>query len=257
MQKLTEYLRTPSLQVLESVSDEEFENMLNSESGNLTVYDCPACKNRGYFWRIRGIDRWTEPCKCVTIRKNLDRMRKSALGKMLEEYTFERFLTRESWQQNALETARRYYKSADGWMFAAGQPGSGKTHLCTALVGKMMLRGDDIRYMRWVEDTQRIKFSAFGERDPEIRILQECPVLYIDDFLKAQNGMPPDARDIKLAFEILNTRYGSKLRTIISTEYFIREITTMDEALGSRIYERSKGFQVEIKRDSERNWRLK
>lgn len=252
-----ERLQIPNFQGLESVSDAEFEAMLNREHGDLDGYDCPDCLNRGFYWHINGIDRWTTPCKCVTIRRNLMRMRKSALGRMLDEYTFDRFEIREPWQKTAIETTREFYKAHDGWMYVAGQPGSGKTHLCTALVGKMMLRGDDVRYMRWVEDSQRIKFGAFDERNREIEELQKCPVLYIDDFLKAQNGSQPDARDVRLAFEILNLRYANHLRTIISTEYFLDELATMDEALGSRVFERSKGFQVQIDRGADRNWRLR
>ncbi|WP_087064248.1 ATP-binding protein [Intestinibacillus massiliensis] len=252
-----ERLQIPASRVSASVSDADFEAMLNREDGDLAGYDCPECRNRGYFWHIQGVDRWTTPCKCVTIRRNLARMRKSSLGKMLEEYTFEAYRADEPWQQTALQAARDFYKAADGWLYVAGQPGSGKTHLCTALVGKLMLRGDDVRYMRWVEDSQRIKFGAFDGRNREIEELQACPVLYIDDFLKAQNGGKPDARDVRLAFEILNLRYANHLRTIISTEYFIDEVTAMDEALGSRIFERSKGHQIQISHAGDRNWRLR
>ena len=61
--------------------------------------------------------------------------------------------------------------------------------------------------------------------------------------------------DIRLAFEILNSRYNdSQLRTIISSELTLFEILGLDEAVGGRIYERSKGFVLEAPRE---NWRLK
>lgn len=55
-------------------------------------------------------------------------------------------------------------------------------------------------------------------------------VFYIDDFIKET---VTDA-DINIAFELLNARYNDHEKlTIISTE------KSIDEALGSRIYERS------------------
>ena len=71
--------------------------------------------------------------------------------------------------------------------------------------------------------------------------LIRVPVLYIDDFFK---GTVSDA-DINLAFQILNGRYNdSKKRTIISTELSMEQIFSRDEAIGGRIFERSRGFIV-------------
>ena len=259
METVTDMLRISqaSQNAFESISDERFEAMLNREAGTLGGYDCTECRNRGYFWRIRGAERWTEECKCMTIRRNMERMEKSGLGRMLDEYTFETYRADQPWQQKALAAVKRYLSADDAWLYVAGQPGSGKTHLCTALVRELLGRGEDVRYMRWVEDGQRIRFCDFGDRDCEIKPLQECAVLYIDDFLKTQNGAKIDPREIPMEFEILNMRYGNHLKTIISTEYYLDEVTRMDEAMGSRIAQRSKGFNVPIKREDGRNWRLR
>jgi DNA replication protein DnaC len=75
----------------------------------------------------------------------------------------------------------------------------------------------------------------------KIKKLKRVPVLYIDDFFK---GGASDA-DIKLAFEILNARYNdTALRTIISSEIDLDGLMRIDEAIGGRIYERSRGFAV-------------
>lgn len=240
-----------------SVTDKRFEDLLNQEKGDLEGYDCPECKNRGYFWCIKGVERWTEECKCMTVRRNLTRMKKSGLGKMIDEYTFEVFQTQEPWQKRVFCTAQEYLDANEAWLYVSGQPGCGKTHLCTAVVRELMMRGEDVRYMRWVEDGQKIKYTDFGEREREIKPLQDCQVLYIDDFLKTQAGTKVDPREIRLAFEILNMRYGNRLKTIISSEFYIDEVMQMDEALGSRIASRAKGYNLAIKREKGRNWRLK
>ena len=80
--------------------------------------------------------------------------------------------------------------------------------------------------------------------------LKSVPVLYIDDFLK---GGFTEA-DLKLAFEVLNARYNdTKLRTIISSEMSIKKLISIDEALGGRIYERSRGRIINT---PDSNWRI-
>ena len=60
--------------------------------------------------------------------------------------------------------------------------------------------------------------------------------------------------DLNVAFELLNARYNARKRTIISGERTIGAIMDIDEAIGSRIYERSKnGYCFET---SPENWRL-
>ena len=75
--------------------------------------------------------------------------------------------------------------------------------------------------------------------------------MYIDDLFKGS----VTSADINLAYEIINARYGVKeLRTIISTERSMQNIIGIDEALGSRIYQRSKNFIIQTPKQ---NWRLK
>ena len=86
--------------------------------------------------------------------------------------------------------------------------------------------------------------------------LKTVKALYIDDLFKTKKKIPPTDADIMLAFEIINSRYNNKdLLTIISTERSIDDIIQYDEALGSRIYHRSKNYCVSLVGDP--NWRLK
>ena len=83
--------------------------------------------------------------------------------------------------------------------------------------------------------------------------LKTIRVLYIDDFLK---GNVTEA-DRNIAFEILNARYiKPECATIISSERTIGQILDWDEAIGSRIAERAKGFTMSVT-GSGKNWRLR
>ena len=81
-----------------------------------------------------------------------------------------------------------------------------------------------------------------------MRDLKTAPVLYIDDLFKGAER--PTQGDLNIAFELLNYRYNDeRLYTIISTEKLLDELIAIDEAIGSRIAERSKGHRVQINRD--------
>jgi DNA replication protein DnaC len=116
----------------------------------------------------------------------------------------------------------------------------------------------DAHYMRWRDDSTRIKASVgdYKEYARLVEPLKEVDVLYIDDFFKTNSGEPTIA-DVNLAFEILNARYVKNLITIISSEYFSCELMDIDEAVGSRIYEMTKGNRLDVSRDRKRNYRLK
>jgi DNA replication protein DnaC len=83
-------------------------------------------------------------------------------------------------------------------------------------------------------------------------------VLYIDDFYKTDSENKPTQADKNIAFELLNFRYNNPDSiTIISSELQIRDLLAIDEAVGSRIYERSKDYQINIAPDINKNYRLR
>lgn len=244
----------------------------NAEVGNLNLsdgYDCPKCKNRGHigFLDIEGNvihPRYPE-CSCMPIRRSILRMKASGLEKSIKDYTFKRFTIREPWQQTMYDLAQHYL--ADGvrdgrWLYIGGQPGCGKTHICTAVAGKLLYE-KPLLYVVWPQVVKTLNAIVNDAEDfgREMGRLQEIDVLYIDDFFKPFKDdmgkvMLPTPAEMKRAFELLNYRYVNKLPTIISSEWHIEELTNMDEATGSRIMERSQGFCMTIGRDRTRNQRL-
>lgn len=243
-------------------SSEEYEAMRlkwqNEAPGSLKGYDCPLCKNRGYSVELREGKPVSVECSCMAKRRSIKRMERSGLGDLLRRYTFSTYQTPENWQKRAKKIALDYLKNPEGrWFIASGCSGSGKSHLCTAICAEMIESGLEVRYMRWKDDGGRMKAAV--NDSPEYRSLVEpvkcVQVLYIDDFWKAGNGGVTKG-DIELAFEILNARYNdSRLSTILSTELTASQIMNIDQAVGSRIYERSRGACLELTGD--KNWRLK
>lgn len=232
---------------------------MNAEIGNLGDIDCPICRNKGIVYRLTyGLEIVGSVCPCMVTRDTAQRMRESGIISLLKKYTLDSYSVSEKWQECAKNSAADYAEHPHGWLFIGGQVGSGKTHLCTAVVGALIGKGLSARYMLWKDESTRLKSMI---NDPEysktIDEYKRVDVLYIDDFLKTPGSASPTAGDINLAFELLNHRYYSQKLTVISSEMTINDILAIDQALGSRIYEMASKHCVVISKDDNRNYRMK
>lgn len=225
---------------------------INDQAGSLGYIDCPKCKNKGFIAFVRDGNVITRECECQAKRRTLKNISVSGLSDMVCRYTFDTYETPSAWQKTAKGTALKYM--ADGkWFCISGTPGSGKTHLCVAIAGALLNAGREVSYLLWRDEAPALKALVNDRAEYERRIerFKRVDVLYIDDFLKGSVS----AADINLAFEIINARYNNaKLMTIISSERTIEEMLDIDEAVGSRIYERCKGFYIKAPNE---NWRLR
>lgn len=233
-------------------------DLSNKTPGNLGGLDCPVCLNRGYVAEVRDGYLVTVDCECMVKRRCLRYIERSGMKALLDRYTLERFQTPAPWQDWMKRTAMAYLEDwREKWFAALGAVGAGKTHICTAICGELLNAGQEVRYMLWRDESVLLKGLV---NDPEeyerrIRVLKTTPVLYIDDLFKTRKGEEIRAADVNLAFEILNARYcAPKLSTILSSEKTLDELMAIDEAIGSRIYEKSKGYCLQLTGD--KNQRL-
>ena len=264
----------------ESMTEEELVRWkceaYNSSDGNLHKsdgYNCSKCKNKGYIAIPKyseDFKYWSEvqrECECQKVRRAIRRLERSGLKNIIKDYTFDKYETKSDWQAVLKKKAIEYTQSNNGaWFFIGGQSGAGKTHLCTAIAGSFLAKGQDVKYMLWRDDITKLK-SCITDNEKYESLISEyktANVLYIDDLFK--NGKDqmgkvqrPTGSDVQVAFEILNYRYNNKeLVTIISSERTIHELIEIDEALGGRISEKSvfNGFGFNIKNDMSKNYRL-
>ena len=237
---------------------------LNEARGSLTGCDCPVCRNKGLVYsETEDGCVVSRECGCMDFRRAQARLLSSGLGTSMKEYRFDNFRTNTQWQERFKLAAQRFVREGgDAWFFAGGQPGVGKTHLCTAIAGAFLKEGKAVRYMLWKEASAKLKANV---NDPEyerlLRPYKEADVLYIDDLFKSgrsEDGRrrPPTPGDVNLAFDLINFRYINRAATILSTELTIEELLEADEAIGSRVYQRSRGFCFSFARDRGKNFRL-
>ena len=209
--------------------------------------DCEACEG-GYL-----IDEWREAirqgrdpggpreCACVRRARNQKRIRDSGLEKLVEKCTFDNFRTVESWQAEMKRKAFEYLDDSNrqNSFFIAGQSGSGKTHLCTAICNEIMKDGGRLIYFQYVKDGTRLKQIVNEREQYEVAVdsLIEIPFLCIDDLFKQEVS----SADIRLMYEIINGRHIAQRPTIISSERslaYIKEARNGDgEAIAGRIFE--------------------
>lgn len=233
--------------------------IFNAQPGTLDDgYDCPLCLNRGDSMILTddGEIRCA-PCPCMAKRKSIRYIQRSGLSELLTRYTLDSWKCREPWQKNLLETALRYARNPEGWMYLAGRPGTGKTHICTAVCGLLMDKGLETRYMLWRDVSVKAKalVNDYDRYEELLQPLIESPVLYIDDFFKAGKGKEPTEADVSFAFQLLNNRYNdSRKLTLISSELPLETVLDIDESVGSRIYQRTEGRYMNLTHYA--NWRL-
>ena len=204
--------------------------------------DCALCGNTGTITRVDGNGMlFSRECECMGKRRSLRRIRNSGMEDLLARYRFETYEEYGPEQEKILRLAKEFAAADRGWFYIAGHSGSGKSHICTAICAALIMRNCDVWFIPWRDESVSLKACV---TDPEryrerMDRLKKVSVLYIDDFLK---GGDSDA-DIRLAFEIVNARYNdTRLRTIVSSEIELTTLLSRDEALGTRIYERSRGY---------------
>ena len=247
---------------------------LNKTGGNLNEQDgfnCKKCNNSGFIYRpVEQYGSYSVVacyCSCMKARQTLRKLAASGLGGIITKYTFDSYEDNEQWQIKIKNLAYKFLENQTNWFYIGGQSWSGKTHICTAMCGRLLKQHKSVSYMLWVNEVKQLKSTVMDseEHNKLLEKYKNVDVLYIDDFFKQGKDKygtvpQPTSAEIALAYEILNYRYlNKKYITIISSERTLSDILNIDEATGGRIYERCNfgEYILNIKTDRSYNYRLK
>lgn len=193
-------------------------------------------------------------CRCR--RERGQAKQQEAARRLSGGLTLEKFETPEEWQKKIKALAQRYLREGERrWFCLLGQSGSGKTHLCAALLGELARRGEKAAWMPWREGVRALKAAALDEGAGKLIASYTGPeVLLVDDLYK---GKVTEA-DRGLAYEILEARWRDPHKiTLITSERPLEALCSEDEALSGRILERCGPFLVTIRADVKKDWRLR
>lgn len=242
----------------------------NEKEGKLGYYDCPICRNKGvvYFEHLGEIQALQ--CDCVTIRKMALELEQCGVRKeIFERYKLDTFETPEEWQVKVKGIFTKYLTefkndkdNFKNWLVISAQSGSGKSHLCTAILKEMIINGKKGKYLLWRDEVPKLlvlkkSVHIYNQEkyDRAINELKNVDILYIDDLLKNYNEKKLEELDF--AYEIINNRYINNKITIISSELSKEQLEELDVAICGRINEKCKGYWVQLKYEKDRNYRMK
>ena len=255
-----------NLKTIAEIMAERF-NQHTVSSTTEPQYNCPECRDSG--WKV--VDPVTKSvarCACMKAKEAEAQMRNSGLSEVLETYTFDKFRTDKDVQARMKALAGKYIEDLYNvnefprhpWLFIGGNPGCGKTHICSAVCGELLKRRVQVKYAHWHDISRKLKASVNDDDfDELISEYVNAQVLYVDDLLKQKYTKEPvftDA-DIKIAFAIFDERYYRNKPTIITTEWdLVNQLLPADEGVFSRVYERCKRHMMFIERGPDNNFRL-
>lgn len=250
---------------------QHFVDVDNARHGDLNKdgFECSKCNNKGWVAVVQEHNdiytQATQYCECLKVRKAIKNTKNSGMGDLLN-HTLENYKSTEEWQQRILDKAKAYLQTgSDSWFTILGQSGAGKTMICSSIANELLKNYKQVKYMAWSEFVEKLKRMKFDlDRDEYFSEFSKAEVLYIDDLFKGSlnyddlGRLKVNQTDVKYAFQLLNERYNKRLITIISSEFLIDDIKlNVDEAIAGRIKERSNSYCVQIKKDTNRNYRFR
>ena len=224
-----------------------------STDPNRDKYNCPICRDDGWFpYMLGGYEVFIE-CECRKKSRAVERMDNSGIIEEDRCKTLDDFKTfGERPLMAAKEKVKSYMDSfseikenRNNSLLLMGASGRGKTML--GIIASMhIINNHDtgLRYVPYRNMITRLKQIITDEYsyNDEIGKIISAPVLFIDDLFKGKIT----ESDINIMYEIINARYLERKPMIISTEKTLYGLTDIDEAIGSRIIEMSKGHIVQF-----------
>ena len=208
-----------------------------------TKYTCQECHDTGWVMLMQDGYEVMRRCNCYAVSPARDLAERRGLSREFRKKSFDSFETAGkpvlvNAKNKAVDYVKNFVETRHGRhnsIMFCGQPGSGKTHLGTAICSSLMAAGIPAVYMPYRNAMTKIKQNIADETsyNKELGMYMYAAVLYIDDMLKGKLT----ETDVNVMYEIINYRYMNSLPLVISTEKNLEELLEFDEATGSRIIE--------------------
>ena len=184
-------------------------------------YECEQCSDSGYVG--------TKMCECMRKKLTLAGYESSGMSRLMMEQSFDNFSLdfykgkRENYEKMSeiFQIMKNYaedFKVGQSENLALfGGTGLGKTHLSSAVAGRLIERGFDVMYAGAVSMISDFENRRFGtgqnEESGSVDRYTDCELLIIDDLgTEVVNQFT-----VSCIYNVINTRLNKKLPTILST----------------------------------------
>lgn len=217
-----------------------------------TTYDaplCPLCKDARWLKRYkngRDVFGGTEllACDCMSVelkhRAWLRAREASGLHRTLHEMTLTNFVRTR--QPEAHAAAGEFVANPERhWLLLVGDVGTGKTHLCAAIVTALLITPRRPLYAV-VPDLLRNLRAGFdlGDHEQRWRDVRDADVLIIDDY-GAEQSTPWSDETI---FALVDYRFAVGLPTVVATNLHPQ---AMPPRIGSRLQDAARSRVVTMR----------
>lgn len=216
-------------------------------------FKCEKCKDDGFIIKVKDEIEVAVICSCRQKNKIEQLMKSSKITDEFLKLGFSNFQIKDVPQVvlSARNTAIEYLNNfnairlnRENSISLLGSPGSGKTHLLMAIANNLLRNGTSVIYFPFVEGFNDLK-QNFNTMHEKIEELKTVEVLFVDDLFKGRESVTQF--QLEQMYAIFNYRYLNHLPILLSSEKIIDELCEIDEALGSRIFEMSRNYLVQIK----------
>lgn len=224
------------------------KNSLSTQE-DYSEYNCNKCRDLTFIIE----DNIATPCECREVKLAKEILRNSGISEEFRRKTFNNYdYSLNIHTINAFTKAKTYSNefriklpSRNNSILFLGSSGVGKTHLSLAIANALMDDNIGVIYMSYREVITSLKQNIMDYEyyTKAVSKYKNAKVLLIDDLFKGNISKS----DVNIIFEIINHRYFNNLPVIISSEKSVDELILIDEAIGSRLIEMSKGNIVEVK----------
>jgi DNA replication protein DnaC len=249
---------------------EDFEVKFDKEV--LPCINCSTGKSHSFFYRTKGEQTWIqvdEPGKCDACEKrelfriyqkeSMEERMRSIGERILKEYChipetlrkkagFKNYIETDQVKARAKQNAIRFTKefldpTGERYnLFFMGSPGTGKTHLCTAIAKNAMTEGKTIAFLTTGQLISIFKStynkSSIKTEQDILNDIKNADLLILDDLGSEAIGGNDDWRKA-IIFEVVECRNGKP--TIYTTNLTDDKLSTaVGERVLSRLYENTK-----------------
>lgn len=204
-------------------------------------YECAECKDTGYIG--------TKMCVCMKQELSRQGMVQAGVGALFKtqrfdtfdlgyyEYDQKVFRLLQSFKAYAMKYAEHFSEQTQENLLLCGGTGLGKTHLSTAIAGRVIERGYDVVYESAPNLLAAFEAERFGRPyngvNAETGRFFTCELLIIDDL----GAELTNSFTVGCVYNLINTRLINRKPMIISTNLSGEELRTRyNDRIASRIF---------------------